>query len=192
MHEYGHAFHYKAVESPSSYSCTNNTHSIHIPNLYSCAFVEGFADFFSIWVAGPDLTTGWTGGYATDNALEQNPWRTTGDGSRIEGAAAAFMYDLVDGASEPDGLDESFDTATYPGSYVLNAIGGCAFGPNNSPHTLDGMDQFVYCVERSTSAQPLGVNWRAYSSVQSPAPPAGWSAAVVRKLWRYNFYNVAP
>jgi len=195
-HEYGHAFHWKAIEAPASYSCTDNSHSIGTPDLQSCAFVEGFADFFAIWVAGQQLTTGWSGGYATDNALEQNPWRTTGDGSRIEGPAAAFMYDLVDGASEPDGPsntadgDEFFDTATYPGSYVLNIIGSCTLGPGIS--NLDGMDQFVYCAERSTSARPLGINWRLYASVSGPTPPAGWSADVVRRLWRYNFYNVAP
>jgi hypothetical protein len=197
-HEYGHAFHWKAIEAPANNDC-GPSHSINVPNQISCAFVEGFADFFSIWVAGDQLTTGWNGGYATDNALEDNPWRTIGDGSRIEGAAAAFMYDLVDGAPETDSPtntsngDEAFDTATYPGSFVVQAMSACSFtllviGVSK----LDGTDQFVYCVERSLSAQPLGVSWRTYNTITPPAAPTGWDPALIRRLWRYNFYNVAP
>jgi hypothetical protein len=198
-HEYGHAFHYKAIETPNSYSCNNNSHSINVANQVSCAFVEGFADFFSVWVAGDQLTSGSTGGYSTDNAMEDNPWRALGDGSRIEGASAAFMYDLVDGASESDSPtntangDETFDTATYPGSFVVQAISACTLTVLVVGVTkLDGMDQFVYCVERSVSAQPLGVSWRSYNGITPPAAPAGWDPALIRRLWRYNMYNVAP
>jgi hypothetical protein len=198
-HEFGHAFHHKAIESPASYSCNNGSHSINIANQLSCAFVEGFADFLAIWVAGDQLTTGWTGGYATDNALEENPWRASGDGSRIEGAAAAFMYDLVDGVSEPDAAnntangDESFDTATYPGGWIAQVIGSCQMlSGARFVLSLDGMDQFVYCAEKSVSAQPLGVNWRTYNGATSGTAPAGWDPALIRRLWRYNFYNVAP
>ena len=195
-HEYGHAFQYKAIENWTGYACTNNQHSISVPNQLSCAFVEGFADFFSGWVGGPTLTVGWTNGYLTDNALEVNPWLALGDGSRIEGPVASFFYDLVDGANEPDGPnntpdgDESFDTATFPGSYVSDLLSTCGFPFVTK---LSGIDQFIYCAERSLEAYSLGTSWRSYGSFsESATEPPGWSKDLVRLLWRYNLYNVGP
>jgi hypothetical protein len=194
-HEYGHAFHWKAIEAPYSSTCNPEEHEIHLLNTAACAFKEGFADFFAVWVAGPELISGWL----SDYGIEINPWTAYGDGSRIEGPAAAFMYDLVDGASEPDSPsntsngDEWFDTASYPGSFIVDIIRSCSLVAVSSRYALDGMDQFVYCAERGVSAKPLGASWwRSYSGVSNAPAPPGWDAALIRRLWRYNFYNVAP
>jgi hypothetical protein len=162
--------------------------------------VEGFADFFSGWVGGHKLTQGWNGGFLTDNALEENPWRSIGDGSRIEGPIAGFFYDLVDGADEPDGTtnaadgEEAFDGATYPGSYVADLLRTCQLtNPPAYLSELDGIDQFVYCAEQSLEARTLGTNWRTYTSFSEGATePVTWSRDMIRKLWRYNLYNVTP
>lgn len=200
-HEFGHAFHYKAIEAPGPHDCTDGRHSINVPDLMGCAFVEGFADFFSIWVAGERLTTSWSPAFASDNALESNPWRSLGDGSRIEGAVAAFLYDLVDAPGSPDSPsnssdgDESFDGVSFSGSYVADLIKTCSLSnPGDfAVSKLDGIDQFIYCAERSVTATPLGVNWRSYTSfTEGATEPSFWSLAVIRRLWRYNLYNVQP
>lgn len=200
-HEYGHAFQFKAIEPWAVYSCNGNSHSINVANLLQCAFVEGFADFYSGWVGGARLTTGWSGGFLTDNALEANPWRGLGDGARIEGSVAAFFYDLVDGTGEPDGAsntadgEESFDGATYPGLYVADVLRTCGFntGLPGAVTKLDGIDQFIYCAERSLTGRTLGTGFRLYSSfTESATEPGSWNTTMVRRLWRYNLYNVAP
>lgn len=201
LHEYGHAFQRVAIEPWRSYSCSGGTHSINVADNLNCAFVEGFADFYAGWVGGPGMTTGWTSGFITDNAVEQNPWRSLGDGSRIEGAVAAFFYDLVDGVSEPDGPgntadgEESFDGATYPGLYVADVLRTCAFPSSFGTQItqLDGIDEFIYCAERTLSGRTLGVGWRSYVGFsESATEPPSWSQPMIRRLWRYNLYNVAP
>jgi hypothetical protein len=58
---------------------------------------------------------------------------------------------------------------------------------------LDGIDQFIYCAERSLSGRTLGTNFRFYNSFNEAATePPTWSTTMVRRLWRYNLYNVAP
>jgi hypothetical protein len=200
-HEYGHAFHYMGIDTWGSVSCHNNTHSINALNTYSCAFVEGFADFFSVWVMGDYLTSGQeSGGYTTDNFLEQNTYRLIGEGGGIEGAVAAFMYDLVDGAGEPDGAnnqpdgDEAFDVVAFSGADLRSTIRNCILGATKT--TMNGVDQLAPCAERSVAARsavPIAFqgNWVAWNSV-SGGSPAYWSATEVRRLWLYNLYNVGP
>jgi hypothetical protein len=206
VHEHGHAYHYKSLEPWGSYSCTGNQHSWTETENLSCAFVEGFADFYSMWLSGDRLTTQPYGG---DHGLENNVdggGNVTnppvgGDGVRVEAAVAAFLYDLVDGVNEPDaannspGGEESFDTATFPASWLADVLVHCRL--NGTVSRLDGPDQSVYCLENSTSAHSASLSfstaWRSYSSLsfdQSIIWPAGYSSSLVRTLWKYNMYGV--
>jgi hypothetical protein len=198
-HEYGHAFHWKAIEAPAKSECPD-PHFVSGAYTLSCAFVEGFADFFGVWIAGDSLTTE---SVLSDYAIETNSYRSLGDGSRIEGAVAAFFYDLVDGTIERDNasntgkLSEStWDQVTYPASYLAQVMQTCQLriGSLLSYSRLDGVDQFVYCAERSLSAQSLSqyfptrdVTYDAFS--EGATEPLSWSSADIRRLWQVDLYN---
>src|SRR5206468_1056515 len=137
-HEYGHAYHNRAIEDWRTYSCTGDQHTWTETDNLSCAFVEGFADFFAMWLEGDRLVTA---PFGADCGLESNldscpsGGRTNpppnGDGVRVEAAVAAFLYDLVDGDTELDdamnaaGPPEAFDDATYPASWLADVIQYC-------------------------------------------------------------------
>lgn len=205
MHEYGHGFHWSAIEPwPDTYGCDPAGHNPAVPWNRACAFVEGFADFFSAWILGSRLTGEY--GYSDYN------WETRSyagpDGLITEGAAAGFFYDLADGPGDLDNYgntaasEESFDNAVYPGSFIANIIANCS--PYTSTSTgnvyanpLDGMDQVVYCVEGHVHAEIMGPtygsNWRTQWDGVSWFPtfsyPTGFSGTTVRTLWKWNFYG---
>jgi hypothetical protein len=205
MHEYGHGFHYKAIEPwGSTYSCAVGGHKPAVPYSLSCAFVEGFADFFSGWILANQLTSAY--GYSDYN------WEIANyggpDGLITEGAAAGFFYDLADGGGDLDAYgnttayEESFDNAVYPGSFIANIIQNCSPYTTTSTgyvyaNPLDGMDQVVYCVEGHTNAEIIGPtygsNWRTQWDGVSWSPtfsyPSGFSGTTVRTLWKWNFYH---
>lgn len=199
MHEYGHAFQYKAIENWAANDCGSD-HFMDGPETLSCAFVEGFADFFGVWVGGDAQTTG----DFSDNGIETNRFRSLGDGSIIEGATAAFFYDLVDGTAERDNstntgkFSEPFDQVTYPGSYLVAVIKTCSLNSNFGTFSqMGGIDQVIYCLERSLSAQSLTQYFPTdpvtYTSVTEGATePPTWNSADIRRLWLYNLYNVGP
>lgn len=205
MHEYGHSFHHKAIEAlPTSYGCDPNGHAYDVPYNLSCAFVEGFADFFSAWLLSSRLTNS----YYSDWIFETYPFYNS-LGLLTEGAAAGFFYDLVDGVGDYDAnannaaYEESFDNAVYPGTFIANIIANCApytrtsTGSYTYTYTLDGMDQVVYCIEGNVNAEVIGPTygggWRTQYDGVAWGPtfsyPAGYSGTTVRKLWTWNFYG---
>jgi hypothetical protein len=207
MHEYGHAFHYAAIERPASYYCsTTGVHYIDTPYTLSCAFVEGFATFFAVWLLGDRLTNQ----YYSDYSIEKQTYWTNGDGVIIEGAAAGFFYDLVDGSADRDEanntvFEESFDNAAYPGTFITNIMAKCVpwrsiTGGYDYTYYLDGLDQVVYCIEGNvtaeTESQKHSTRWRQTWDGVTWSPtfsyPTGFSATTVRRLWKYNFYGINP
>jgi hypothetical protein len=202
IHEYGHAFQWGAIEAPGDYYC--NATGEHVMNQQytkSCAFVEGFATFFSAWVAGDSLNG--TYGYS-DYYVENQSWYTGKDGMQVEGAVAGFFYDFVDASTAPDGYnnetggDDSWDGVAYPGSFLVSVLRNCVTaGPSTSYTQLLGMDEVVYCLEGNTTAaaaaSALGWNtwWSASSVTRNATPPAGYSTDAVRRLWKRNFYGAA-
>ena len=205
VHEYGHAYHYVAIEPwPNTYGCAPGGHQPAVPYSLACAFVEGFADFFAGWILANRLTSAY--GYSDYN-WEYRSYAGV-NGLITEGAAAGFFYDLADGSSDLDAAgnttayEEAFDNAVYPGSFIANIIANC------SPYTqtstgnvfadpLDGMDQVVYCVEGHVNAEIIGptygnywrTQWDAVSWYPSFSWPAGYSGTTVRTLWKWNFYR---
>jgi hypothetical protein len=205
MHEYGHSFHHRAIEAlPGTYSCNPNGHSIDVPYSLSCAFVEGFADFFAVYLLSSRLTNTWYSDYTFESRSFAGP-----SGLITEGAAAGFFYDLVDGTGQTDSYsntvsEESFDNAAYPASFIANIIANCApyyrtsTGAYVYTYNLDGMDQVVYCIEGNVNAETVGptygTGWRTTWEGVTWSPtfsyPTGYSATTVRKLWTWNFYGV--
>src|SRR5262245_51308304 len=88
LHEYGHAYHWKAIGGPRIDSqdpgCT--IHNFTTTETLQCAFSEGFADFFAAWVGGGRLRNSADAIHASDYAIELNPYRTIGNGALNEGA----------------------------------------------------------------------------------------------------------
>lgn len=102
----------------------------------------------------------------------------------MEGAFAAFLYDLTDAAVE------AHDSVAAPGSYVADLIETCKvyYG---SWLRADGTDQIAYCAENS-------VNPGSYFTPRASPPdsvteaatePGSWSAVRVHKMWTWNMYE---
>jgi hypothetical protein len=179
-HEYGHAFHAKAL---SGYSAACGEHELFTsyPPL-ECAFEEGFATYFAVFLRGS--ATGYWEGFVEH--ADQANWIGT-DGSLIEGAIAGFLYDLTDANSF--GV-ESHDLVQYPGSYVADVISGCSVQLASSEWIPNrGIDHLVYCFQRDmdgvanyfTSRDPKPVAQNQSSGISNPAE--------VKRLWRKNLYK---
>lgn len=202
MHEYGHAYQYVAIERWNSSSCPS-PHYTHLVSSRSCAFVEGFATFLAVWVAGNELANTTTNG---DYGIETQTFYNNGDGLLIEGSFAGFLYDLVDGSTNRDNAgntaaqEETWDTAVYPGSFIYDIMKNCApytlvSGTYTYTYYLDGADQVVYCMEGNVTAESFATtwssNWRTtWDGVSRGATtPTGYSTTLVRTLWKRNFYG---
>lgn len=185
-HEYGHAMHEKALGGNTGGSCPSPHHISGAYNL-ACAFSEGFADYH--------------GAVAMDNQIRYNFERNKyypgthgsgdrNDGSIIEGAVAAFLYDLTDEANE------AHDLVHHSGRYVAEIIRTC----ENQPHWMisgwvraNGVDHLVACFERTLP------NYSAFFASRDPDPvafreyalePPDWSNGYIRRAWKKNLYNI--
>jgi hypothetical protein len=201
MHEYGHAYQWGAIEQWNNYgSCPSPHYTTQFSNR-GCAYVEGFATFFAVWMAGNELGSA---AYETDYHIETQTFYTSADGMGIEGSVAGFFYDLVDGSGQRDNsantgvYEESWDTAVYPGSFIGDMMATCApyyvsSGTNVYTYYLDGLDQLVYCMEGNVSAEGYTSLWRTtWSGVTHSATlPSGYSTTLVRTLWRRNLYGTS-
>ena len=130
----------------------------------------------------------------------------------IEGAVAGFFNDLVDGVSDPNGPSNETgnddDSVTWPASYLGQVIRDCSVNwvvtPSSGTYTqLDGINQWVYCAERSLAAQSLidpvsgtayfaqgALNYNGFAETASePSCCPGHNLTTVRGLWLWNLYN---
>jgi len=186
-HEYGHAYHEKALGGFLRYFSGCGTHSLTaLATSMRCALPEGFADYFAV-VTRPDET-----GY--DYAWETNYYYTSSlagtDGSRSEAAVSAMFYDLVD--TNRWGT-ETHDVVAYANSVVGDVITGCQVYENGYWILNNGIDHLVYCFERkvdtaiTTSTKyfptrsPDPTSWSVTSTTTSPTE--------VRKIWKKDLYN---
>lgn len=180
-HEYGHALHHQALGglNPGWTSCPD-PHQVLQASEYGCALSEGFANFHAVYVGG--IRSAW---YQTIVAL-------TGGlsvGPKVEGAVAAFFFDLVDGSGTFLETSESHDTTQYPGSYVATIMKTCKY---NTSSRASGIDHIVYCLERSLSSR-TGHHWSdrpAVSNfVEAATEPSGWSPAAIYNNWHWDIYR---
>jgi hypothetical protein len=193
MHEYGHAYHYYAIE-PYTQNCPS-PHPIDALTNFNCAFHEAFADVYAVWLAGARMPPP---AFYSGRTIEQNQFRGLGDGARIQGAVGGFLLDLVDDVGDPDFVTGDDDGVTYPASYLAAVMQTCRFDfPLQL--TIDTVDRLVYCAERNLGAgagSPYG-NWQrfGYFSELATEPVSGtpryhWSPTAIRALWRYNLFNL--
>ncbi len=196
LHEYGHAYQHEAIEPWREYSYSGDGHSWLEEEYHSCAFVEGFANFLSMWILGSALTTV---PYGADYGLENNLYGSTPtnsfDGVRVESAVAAFLYDLVDGTDELDSstntADGDDDDLQVPASWLANVMDYCVLG---SYSRLAGADELVYCLERSVSAYAVGDSlgdWRSRTWGSWEQSLTVYGQDTIRAMWLQSFYGVS-
>ena len=178
-HEYGHAMHEKALGGNVASGECPSPHYLRGAYNLECAYSEGFANYH--------------GAVGSENIYESlfddnryYPGNTGGgdydDGSIIEGAVAAFLWDLTDPSNE------SHDGADYPGSYVADIIKTCKTDGSRA----DGVDQLIACFQRQIPSYSGYFDTRSSSPSsfsESATEPGSWSRTDVKTLWRKNLYG---
>lgn len=116
------------------------------------------------------------------------PYTCTGgtsyEGSLIEGAYAAFLYDQTDSAAEPH------DAIDGPGAYVADLVRSCQVWYWYW-RRANGPDEMVYCAENAINRNgyftPRGLVPTAFS--ETAAEPGDWSPSRVHSSWTWNMYE---
>lgn len=126
----------------------------HPPGEYTnfgCAMGEAFADWYAVVVRESDLP-GWK------RNMEENRFhlfhcgqRCTNDGSIVQGAIHAFLWDITDPAT-----GESHDAVQKTPSAVVASIKSCQVTENRVDwYAYNGIDHLIWCMERRFPYQVL-------------------------------------
>lgn len=197
-HEYGHAFHADALWGNEASDSCNGLHHLDTESNLQCAYSEGFADFAGA-ATRPDL-----GSYSFRDRIAANDafpgcaersssppdypciGGTSYEGSVIEGAFAAFLYDIVDTAVEPH------DSIAAPGSYVRDIVRTCQVKYSGGNYRrANGTDELTFCIENA-------INPSGYLAVRGATPTnysesatesGGWTSVRARLNWVWNMYE---
>lgn len=191
-HEYGHAYHEDALWGNVASDYCPDPHFVDTETNLQCAFSEGFADYVGA-ATRPDVSpysyrTAFEDGDYFPGCVSRNPScsGTSTEGSLIEGAFAAFLYDLT------DAVVEAHDSIGAPGSYLRDLIRSCEakyFG--NNWRRADGTDEIVYCVENAINPTGYLTERGGYpeSYSESATEPGSWSGPRTHAAWTWNMYE---
>lgn len=193
-HEYGHHFMAERIYQGALTTGGDSNCSQHYwleESDLLCAYSEGFPDYYSA-VVQP------SGMYAAE-AESGAAWTPGEDGSLVEGAVAAFLFDLTDPANEVN------DPVYYPYSYLISAMRTCRVYANTASGNWmwvipDGVDFLTYCLENQIdSAVTASSTYFTYRSTsldgdptaysEEATEPASWSASAIRSLWTGLLYG---
>lgn len=151
-HEYAHAVHEKRLGGLRGYpSIACGNHRLSTVTTLGCAWVEGYAIFHATYALKSDA------GYRYYNVVADSSWSPTpGDGSVVEGAVAAFLYDLLD-VDGPDVVTRAgsfYEAVQMPPAELASVIQNCRIrtasgGYANTVSRVDGVDYLIYCLERA-------------------------------------------
>jgi len=118
-----------------------------------------------------------------EKALGGNTGGTSFEGSLIEAAYAAFLYDLTDNVSEVR------DSISAPGSYVGDLIRTCQARYVNWIRA-NGPDLIAYCAENAINpATYFTTRVPPSSYLESASESGGWSGTRVHDNWTWNMYE---
>jgi hypothetical protein len=185
-HEFGHAFHHRALGNYPEPSCPH-PHTMQGFEDPSCAYVEGFADYHAVATLG--ASTGELSNIESDYYYT-NFHSSGDDGNHIEGAFAAFLLDLSDGADEPH--DQLAGSVQYVGDLIATCevyiSSLSSWARNREPSHI------VYCAENQVDSWVTGnyfldSSWRPSTERESASEPVGWSVATVRSIWLKNLFG---
>lgn len=192
-HEYGHAVHEKALGGINDTSNCSE-HEVPEPSSLSCALSEGFADYHAVATAGPDASWHFAISRRAFTKVEEYDGSQSYDPAEIEGAFAAFLFDVTDPAFNEEQSGSAHDSIAYPGNYVAGIIESCQ--ADGAP--ASGTDHSVHCFEQAvrsevlTHSNPEFFPARTFppSSVgESASEPADWDLSELRSLWLVNIYD---
>jgi len=192
VHEFGHAYHWTSIDHwASTYTC-GGTHSYSAANTSSCAYVEGFADFFSAWLQRTNPAQD----FILPSYVESSPNRYSGQGLLWESVLASMFWDLVDSPSGDD------DAVAMGGSAVADVMRQCYVHSPNSA-LLTHSDQIIYCMEGVVNSAKFAAptspvnyqtsDWGTYGAALTwdfGSPPTLPNLTDFRALWKYNLYGI--
>lgn len=194
-HEYGHAYHNKALGPLPSDTGNPTDCSGHGGPVYTnlaCAYKEGFAEYFAV-LAWPDTANlhGYSPEANPNLLLNSNPFPADSnnpDGSIIEGAVQAFLYDITDPANETG------DAIAYSTGYLGDIMATCQVSDGGGdPTHPSGIDHVIRCLEQQVDSSVNGYfyyrNPASTSETESATEPPGWSRSNIRTLWLKDLYN---
>jgi hypothetical protein len=184
-HEYGHAFHEKALGGITGGGCPD-PHFMSKEHNFGCAYSEGFANYFAVATRGSES--------AYYDLIESPDTFTQGAAS--EQAVAAFYFDVTDPVGT--GPEAAWDVIHYPGTYISELIQTCdEFSGLSMPswNRAMGVDAIIYCMERNLdpdirSAHFMTGNYRFIWDFREGAnePGGATQASDVRRCWKHNLY----
>jgi hypothetical protein len=152
-HEWGHLWQDQYLfKSPDanglrrfySNACPTPTHPPGEATNLGCAFGEAFADWYAVLVRENDMP-GWK------RDLEENRLhlfycgsKCDSDGSIVQGAVHAFLWDITDPA-----WVEGHDQVQKTPLAVVDAVRSCEVTRNRSDwYSYNGIDHLIWCMER--------------------------------------------
>ncbi len=177
-----------------------NPHPVGERTNMACALGEAFADWYGVVVREGDLP-GWR------RELEENRMhlfhcgsRCTDDGSIVQGAVSAFLWDITD-----SGTGESHDAVQKSPLAVVDAIKTCEVKHSGSDwYAYNGIDHLIRCMERRSPYQVrLAKTYGSGDTVQTffntreqrywTVDQRGYTvdnlSDAFRKLWLVNLYS---
>lgn len=211
-HEWGHMWHDKYLIPPGERNglmryydgkCVEK-HPPASKSTLGCALGEGFADWYAVVVREAALPT-WK------DHLERNFYydfcqigavdadgtaiTCTSDGSVVQGAVHAFLWDLVDSSQ-----GEAYDEVQFTPFQVADALRSCTVRlPGASQNTGNtGIDHLIYCMaDRSPYRVTVDGTLRTFFDTR---PQCAWPSSVlgstlaigsagIRKSWIFNLYS---
>jgi hypothetical protein len=176
-HEFGHEVHDQAFGGIVAQAGSCGVHYLDQPSNLGCAWKEGVADFHAAVIEG--TSNPYTSPFYTNGYFAPGPYS---DGSVVEGAVAAFMLDALGGVSM---------TTQQMGA----TIGTCRLVHGTTTTTASGIDDLVYCLERTidSSVQATYFTGRLApkaSSISALGPlPSAWNQSTIRSLWLHDLYK---
>lgn len=206
-HEWGHLWQDRYLFTPPATNGLKRYYNQACPNPhppgqytnFGCAFGEAFADWYAVVVRESDLPN-WR------RDLEENRLhlhfcdpRCTSDGSIVEGAIHAFLWDITDPAHV-----ESHDKLQKPASQVVDAIRTCEVSIDRVEwRAYTGIDHLIWCMELRFPYQVRMVDYQGKEllttffdtrpSSQWVNDARGYSVANFsddfRRLWLVNLYS---
>lgn len=186
-HEWGHAFHEKALGGNEGGNCPSR-HYLNGPHNLQCAFSEGFANYYAAETVDEDnrYKTRFENNIYYPGKRYYDDDGDEDDGSLIEGAVAAFLYDLTDPANE------THDAVHYDGGYVGAIIKTCRVQGSGFDRRANGVDDLIACFQRELPDYTTYFPTRAslpYAYSEAATEPSSWNRDDIEALWLHNLYE---
>lgn len=173
-------------------------HFLWLTTTFGCAFGEAFADWYAVLIRESDLPTWRQDLEGNTNHLLRCISACGSDGSIVQGAVGAFLWDITDAA-----FVENFDRVQKRPIDVIQSIKACEVSVNRVefiPYT--GLDHLIWCMENRF---PYEVRIQTASGEQlmtffNARPRSAWAMAArgpmvdafnddFRRLWLVNLYS---